>query len=711
MKSVEPFGEIITFYSYKGGTGRSMALSNVACLLAKNLTSDRGVLIIDWDLEAPGLHRFFEGRIKNKRSDKEKFEEKPGLIDLFYELDAKICEINRDEQDSEILFKKIDIDRFIVRTKIPSLYLMKAGKFNGEYSSRVSCFDWQNLYKKAPLIYKSFAEYLSHHYQYVLIDSRTGVTDISGITTTLLPDKLVVVFTPNRQSLAGVLNIVSEAINYRKESIDLRPLVVFPLPSRIEASEPDLRKKWRYGDINSNLSGYQHEFENLFKVAYALDECNLENYFDEVQIQHVPRYSYGEEIAVLNEPSKDRLSLTKSYESFAKMVLYSNAPWERAEDQESLNELYHLATTAKDKGDYVRARNYFEKILEMEQKQGNKSNVASTLNTLGSIAFDKEDFVRARDYYKKSLEVSESLGDKSGISLILDNLGILAQDEGNFQTAIELFERSLKIKKDLSDKAGISRSLNMLARTAYLKGEIRQTIKFYEQALEISRVIGDKREESATLNSLGSAYANLGEIHKAIEFDEQALLISRKIGDKPGEGFILGNLGRAYSALGELNKAIKFAEQALIIFQEIGDRRGESGTLGNLALDYANLGETSKAIEFYEQALKLLREIGDMRGESGILNNLGNAYLDLGKAQEAMEYYKRALKISQNVGDRLAEGNVFLNMSRVMEKLGKHEQSIKYAEWALIIFERIGSPYAEKLQRQLAEWKGQFAGS
>src|SRR6266487_2288897 len=48
--------KIITFYSYKGGTGRSMVLANVAWILASN---GKRVLAVDWDLEAPGLHRYF----------------------------------------------------------------------------------------------------------------------------------------------------------------------------------------------------------------------------------------------------------------------------------------------------------------------------------------------------------------------------------------------------------------------------------------------------------------------------------------------------------------------------------------------------------------------------------------------------------------------------------------------------------------------------
>lgn len=44
-------GRIVTFYSYKGGTGRTMALVNVGWIMASN---GKRVLLVDWDLEAPG---------------------------------------------------------------------------------------------------------------------------------------------------------------------------------------------------------------------------------------------------------------------------------------------------------------------------------------------------------------------------------------------------------------------------------------------------------------------------------------------------------------------------------------------------------------------------------------------------------------------------------------------------------------------------------
>ncbi|MFD9520752.1 hypothetical protein [Streptomyces sp. NPDC059979] len=41
-------GQIITFYAYKGGTGRIMALANTAWIPAAN---GKRVLAMDWDLE------------------------------------------------------------------------------------------------------------------------------------------------------------------------------------------------------------------------------------------------------------------------------------------------------------------------------------------------------------------------------------------------------------------------------------------------------------------------------------------------------------------------------------------------------------------------------------------------------------------------------------------------------------------------------------
>src|SRR5215213_967090 len=303
-------GEVITFYSYKGGTGRSMALSNAACLLAERQSENDGVLIIDWDLEAPGLHRFFYDKFQNRFASAENptraLDDHSGLIDLFLELEAAtpsdgIASSAEAEVEADSTLQSVKLDQYIIRSDVPGLNLMKAGRFDARYSHRVNTFDWEGLYNRSPYLISAFAERLTEQFEYVLIDSRTGHTDISGICTMLLPQKLVVVFTPNNQSLTGLLELIRRATKYRRESDDLRPLLIFPLPSRIEASREDLRTYWRLGNTEQNITGYQPLFEEIFKQVYELRECNLDKYFDEVQIQHSPDYAYGEELAVLVE--------------------------------------------------------------------------------------------------------------------------------------------------------------------------------------------------------------------------------------------------------------------------------------------------------------------------------------------------------------------------------------------------------------------------
>src|SRR5262245_41165217 len=73
--SPKPPGLVYTFYSYKGGVGRSMALANVGVLMA---AEGYRVLLIDWGLEAPGLEIYFErtGRLTGDPAST------PGVVDI-----------------------------------------------------------------------------------------------------------------------------------------------------------------------------------------------------------------------------------------------------------------------------------------------------------------------------------------------------------------------------------------------------------------------------------------------------------------------------------------------------------------------------------------------------------------------------------------------------------------------------------------------------
>lgn len=349
-------GQIITFYSYKGGTGRSMALANAGFLLAGQLPpGSRGVLMIDWDLEAPGLHRYFTDgvqkafpRPKDRTEPDGAFALHSGLIDFF-------LTVTEGSQKDPFA----DFERFVIPTDTERLSILKAGRFDAGYAERIQRFDWEAFHRRDPHFFRAFRQFLMRRYDYALIDSRTGLTDTSGICVQQMPEKLVLVFAPNHQNLDGVLDVARRVRRFRIGSSDLRPLMSFPLASRIDGQNERLREIWRHGGRTrggeERLEGYQSRFETLFTELYDLEGCDLQDYFDATQIKHDADYAYGERIAA-QRGTTDRLSLGYAFAQFTRRLTQLSAPWETLPDESELAEARQRERVATQQQEQVQSK-------------------------------------------------------------------------------------------------------------------------------------------------------------------------------------------------------------------------------------------------------------------------------------------------------------------------------------------------------------------
>lgn len=179
---------IVTYYSYKGGVGRTMALVNSAAILANK---GRKVLIVDFDLEAPGISTY-----QPFQANKSK-----GLVEYVSEyISTSVAPKARD---------------YIVSSRLgdASVWLMPAGERTKTYSDRLNAIDWESLYatREGFLFFEDLKQqWKNEGFEYVLIDSRTGHTDVGGICTRQLPDAVVLMFFPNEQNLVGLEAVVRD---------------------------------------------------------------------------------------------------------------------------------------------------------------------------------------------------------------------------------------------------------------------------------------------------------------------------------------------------------------------------------------------------------------------------------------------------------------------------------------------------------------------
>jgi len=291
--------KIITFYSYKGGTGRTMILANVAWILASN---GKQVLVIDWDLEAPGLHRYFHPFI----SDKELLHTE-GLIDFLLQYAvAAVTPSDNPPSDWYAPYTNILNYAISIEWEFPdngTIDFVCAGKQDFLYSSRVNSFDWDHFYEKlcGGVFLEKVKERILDEYDYILIDSRTGVSDTSGICTVQMPQQLVVFFTANNQSIIGANNIVSSVVKQWHKNPESYHNEIFPVLARTESFE------------DSKLSATRKHVKQIFNACLPGD-VDSEKYWGDVYIPYKSAYAFEETLATFHDDPNLRESLLVAIE-------------------------------------------------------------------------------------------------------------------------------------------------------------------------------------------------------------------------------------------------------------------------------------------------------------------------------------------------------------------------------------------------------------
>ncbi|QBE65114.1 KGGVGR-motif variant AAA ATPase [Pseudoduganella lutea] len=334
LPSLDEPGEVATFYSHKGGAGRTMALANLAVMLARRNNATVPTLMIDWDLEAPGLHHYFRAS-----------GEGPGVLELFEACRDQLLRRTRlaaggdDAVVAQAVLDAVGWEQYVTRADNGRpLYLMRAGRQDASYPERLARLDWEALFDACPALFRVFAENLARRFRHVLVDSSAGRGGTTGICTTLLPTKLVLVFAPNRQNLEGIEALVQRATTWRRShEEEQRQMLVYPLPSRIEMDDSSRRALWRRGDPERGVPGYQPLFERAFAEAYGLSRMSLESYFDEVQLQQAHSLACGEPLPVHGDEEHDRFSVTRTFQAFLGWFLGGYRPWQSRDEIPLLN--------------------------------------------------------------------------------------------------------------------------------------------------------------------------------------------------------------------------------------------------------------------------------------------------------------------------------------------------------------------------------------
>ena len=472
----------ITFYSYKGGVGRSLALSNIAIRLSE---LNKKVCVLDFDLEAPGLHFKFENYSRSKIIEK-------GIVDYIDEFSTK-----------KIIPKSIK-DYAVELTPANKIFepiqLIPSGNIDDSaYWKKLSCINWSTLFYEEDSKGVEFFLDLKHKIEteiqpdFLLIDSRTGITDIAGITLKLLADEAVILAANNEENMYGSKKIIKSLIDKENLLFGKTPKIIFVL-TRLPFTDAAKDKEKELAIINRRTQEC--------KKALGLPEFEIMVIHSDRRLEESERPLIGDDyeakgVSISNDYLKLFDKLTEDVLTLEEVVIFKN---KKKAEKEFLNGITEKENTQK--------IIHFNKAIELD-------------NTKFEYFLQRGIFfISIKQYANAQVDLHEAYNLNTESVKVIDNLACAYFANKQMKEALFYAEESLK--KDSENwypywlKSGIYRELNNIEMSLNMINKILN---------EINPNIDFILNSRAHLLRLSGNYTNAyKDIFKAIEMNPERAL-------------------------------------------------------------------------------------------------------------------------------------------------------------------------------------------
>jgi len=514
----------VTFYSFKGGVGRTLAMMNTAYRLS---LQGKTVFVLDFDLEAPGVDVFCDLR-----------ESTPGLLDCIGQY-----------LESGSVPRLKDFISEIPSKSAGKVLFMSAGRRGQDYQSLLAKLNWKDFYARQQGFY--FIENLKRAIQtlcnpdYLLVDSRTGFTDISGICTLQLPDLVVLLFGLNEQNLIGTAQIYRTIMRSPHGRSIQTLLVASPVP-----------------DVPSAMVGIKEE-----RLRRAKELLNSD---PDLFLPYHQFVAFKETIL----PSEMGAYLNQAYNQLCEKIVSCN--------KGDVSTLLEEARKARDAGDFKHAEASHLEILE-----------ANPYSPQAWAEFGA--FLRSAQRYDKALDAYHKAEDLKAPPSIYGDIAVTALYAKDLGKAKRYLSRYLKTPFDPA-------SAFQIGRAFVFHDQALPAIQIFEKV-----AAQDTELEVASFREIGNLYLRLGMPKKALTYYQRLLRkIPNDLLGVYGMGRALSRVGKESEAEERFKKAIELFERSEARSKLPGET---ASLLQGMSQAYAAVGNMGRAIALLNEAMSKSKSV------------------------------------------------------------------------------------------------------
>lgn len=419
---------IISFYSFKGGLGRTTAMVLSAITMAR---VGKKVVLLDLDLEAPGLSSIFE----NENHDYTKVK---GVLDFLIELSANSNNIKRLKIDDYYFTVN---SQELVGTNGGELIIVPAAATDED-----SAEGYIDKLSKTNITFNEHKTFLLDNLMrviqnelkpdYILLDTRTGINDIGGMVFNRYSNMIFLFFYGNQQNMFGLKAMLPNLVKTKAPFF----LINSPVPE--------------------NESDKAEELDYFIESSYSL--------FSEL-------YYKEDKVPEQNDKSAEHYPI--------------NVPFSRT--ALNLNSYSKLNSLSTDYGDDNPYKQIADIIMSNEKKERGNPNIKEDSALLRALSKITPEVASSDEEYKTDSDLKRFFYPRKDYKYIYDNNKFLILgDKGSGKTALFAVLNHHEYSTALAKYCGVEKADvdNVSWHIALNKEEGYPTLRNFNNMSELTQI-------------------------------------------------------------------------------------------------------------------------------------------------------------------------------------------------------------------------------
>ena len=220
-----------------------------------------------------------------------------------------------------------------------------------------------------------------------------------------------------------------------------------------------------------------------------------------------------------------------------------------------------LASALKDRGNYAKSLEYFQRSLADAETINDKGTVCQTLCQIGTIHQAQGNLKQALDYFDRSYSLCKAIDEKISVALVLSYIGLVHQAENRYEEAAKSYQESLAIAEQFSNRSVTAAVLTYLASLNGQRKKFDEATTYLERALTLSEKFGD-------MEAMANALIEIGNVKRLTGKHDEALLAVDRGAAIAKDRDLPALLAQARTIAGEIHRELKQTELARSAFED-----------------------------------------------------------------------------------------------------------------------------------------------